>query len=65
VVAPPDAPAGRTAPADDADVLAEAGRSGREPCPVTSEDPGQVIALLMSVRTDVMERFVAALRPPQ
>lgn len=73
VVAPPDVPAERIAMlrkafaalASDADFLGEAERSGLEVAPVAGEDVDRVIGLLMSARTDVIERFVAALRPPQ
>jgi tripartite-type tricarboxylate transporter receptor subunit TctC len=71
VVAPPGLPAERLALlrqafmalAKDPEFLAEADRSGVEVAPVSGEDVHRVITAITAAPTDVIERFVAALRP--
>jgi tripartite-type tricarboxylate transporter receptor subunit TctC len=72
VVAPPGLPPERLALlrsafmalAKDADFIAEADRSGLEVGPISGEDVGRIVGMITSAPPDVIERFVAALRPP-
>jgi hypothetical protein len=72
VVAPPGLPPERLALlrsafmalAKDADFIAEADRSGLEVGPISGEDVGRIVGMITSAPADVIERFVAALRPP-
>jgi tripartite-type tricarboxylate transporter receptor subunit TctC len=72
VVAPPGVPPERlallrtafVALAKDAQFLAEADRTGLEVGPISGEDVGRIIGMVTSAPHDVLERFVAALRPP-